>query len=128
MNTETTDPVQPPDEKPSIQAVGSNGLLSETAHHLKTWPSYFAAVADGRKTFEARKADRDYRVGDTLVLKEWDPETHQYSGREVRRTITYILTGPGFGVEAGCCILALASDNSSISGETAVISPDPNRE
>lgn len=107
-------------ETPNEPLAGSvsaeTGLLSETAHHLKTWPSYFAAVADGRKTFEARKADRDYRVGNTLVLKEWDPKTNQYSGREVRRTITYILTGPGFGVEAGHCILALASDNARSAG------------
>lgn len=88
-------------------------LLSERpAHFLKTWPAFFVEVAAGRKTFEARKADRDYRVGDTLVLQEWDPAANWYSGREVRRSISYMLTGPGFGVEAGYCILALAcSDN-----------------
>lgn len=87
-----------------------NALRDRPAHDLKTWPLYFAAIAEGRKTFEARFADRDFRVGDTLILREWVPNSNVYTGREVRKTITYILAGPGFGVEAGYCILALGQD------------------
>ncbi|HQR18034.1 MAG TPA: ASCH/PUA domain-containing protein [Gemmatimonadales bacterium] len=82
-------------------------------HDLKTWPVYFAAILDGSKTFEARKDDRNYAVGDTLRLREWDPPalahgwTGEYTGREVIKRVTYILRGPAFGVEAGWCVLAL---------------------
>lgn len=40
-----------------------------TIHELKTWPDFFRDVADGRKKFEIRKDDRDYKVGDLLRLK-----------------------------------------------------------
>jgi len=42
-------------------------------HDLKTWPQYFARLVDGSKTFEVRKDDRGYQTGDTLVLREFDP-------------------------------------------------------
>lgn len=41
-------------------------------HSLKTEPKYFEAVLSGKKTFELRKNDRDFRVGDYLALNEWD--------------------------------------------------------
>jgi hypothetical protein len=43
-------------------------------HVLKTWPAFYRAVVDGRKTFEIRLNDRGYKVGDVLVLAEFDPE------------------------------------------------------
>jgi hypothetical protein len=75
-----------------------------TVHDLKIWPQYFDTVLSCVKTFEARKADRDYRVGDHLVLREWS-KIEEYTGREVIVRITYILDGelaiPGF------CIMAI---------------------
>ena len=41
-------------------------------HVLKCWPEYYEAVIGGEKTFEVRKWDRPYRVGDTLLLKEYN--------------------------------------------------------
>lgn len=43
-------------------------------HELKIWPQYYCRVADGSKTFEVRENDRGFQSGDTVVLKEWDPE------------------------------------------------------
>ncbi|WP_032470160.1 DUF3850 domain-containing protein [Vibrio metoecus] len=37
-------------------------------HTLKIEPRYLDAVLSGLKTFEIRKNDRDYCVGDTFVL------------------------------------------------------------
>ena len=56
----------------------------------KIWPEYFEEVQSGRKTFELRLADWDCKEGDTLVLKEWNPETKQYTGREIEKTVTYV--------------------------------------
>ena len=42
-------------------------------HQLKIWPQYYCRVADGTKTFEIRKNDRAFQSGDTVVLREWNP-------------------------------------------------------
>lgn len=60
-------------------------------HELKILPGYFEKVVSGEKTFEIRKNDRDFEEGDTLLLKEWDQITEQYTGREIGVVITYIL-------------------------------------
>jgi hypothetical protein len=80
-------------------------------HRLKTWPAFYAEVVGGRKPFECRKADRDFRVGDILHLAEWGPETEEYTGRVCVRKVTYMLRGPAFGVEAGWVVLGLATPN-----------------
>ena len=75
-------------------------------HELKTWPEYFEAVLDGRKTFELRRDDRRYAVGDALSLREWDPGTKDYTGRWLDVTVTYKVSDvPHFGLMEGFCIL-----------------------
>ncbi|GEO68048.1 ASCH/PUA domain-containing protein [Levilactobacillus spicheri] len=59
-------------------------------HELKIQPDYFKAVFMGTKTFEIRKNDRGYKVGDMLILKEWVPENKRYTGKIVARKVTYI--------------------------------------
>lgn len=60
-------------------------------HELKSWPKYFEKVVDGSKTFDVRLNDRDFKVGDFLFLREYDPETKQYSGRFQYVRVTYVL-------------------------------------
>ena len=60
-------------------------------HRLKIEPQYFEDVEAGRKTFEIRREDRGFEIGDTLQLCEFEPMPGLgYTGREVGRTITYI--------------------------------------
>ena len=66
-----------------------------TVHELKQQPRYFDCVVDGSKTFEVRKNDRDYKVGDYLLLREWSV-AGLYSGRETLVKITYILDSPDY--------------------------------
>lgn len=76
-------------------------------HELKIWPEYFKQSQLGHKNFELRLNDRDFKVGDLLLLKEWDPEKKEYTNEYLIREIMYILKKPGFGLEANYCILSL---------------------
>lgn len=76
-------------------------------HELKTWPVYYGAVACGDKPFEVRKADRDFKVGDLLFLREWCPERKVYTGASLIRSVTYVLKGGQFGIEPGHVVLGL---------------------
>lgn len=61
-----------------------------TVHELKCWPGFFLDLQRGDKTFEVRKNDRDYRVHDSLRLREWYPSTSQYSGATIELDVTYV--------------------------------------
>lgn len=82
-------------------------LKIPNTHELKTWPEYYAEVLNGNKTFELRKMDRDFKVGDELILREYFPSSQVYSGRECIKQISYILRGGTFGLEKDYCILGL---------------------
>lgn len=53
----------------------------------KCWPEYFQAILDGKKTYELRLQDFDIKEGDTLILREWDPKTKNYTGRVLEKEI-----------------------------------------
>lgn len=74
-----------------------------TLHRLKTEREHFAALWDGRKTFEIRWDDRGFEVGDWLILAEWDGT--DCTGREVSAKVTHILKGGQFGVSEGWAVL-----------------------
>lgn len=81
-------------------------------HELKCWPSSFQPILDGVKTFEFRKNDRDYQVGDVLHLREWHPHLHAWTdpGRQLYRRVECILKGE-FGVPDGYCVMAIVPCN-----------------
>ncbi len=56
----------------------------------KVWPEYFQAIKDGEKNYELRLADWVCKEGDTLVLREWDFKTKQYTGRELEKEVSYV--------------------------------------
>jgi hypothetical protein len=73
-------------------------------HKLKTIQPYFDEVWYRQKYFEVRKNDRNYKIGDSVLLQEYDPETNEYLGRSIYiDRIRYILTNPEF-VKDGYCI------------------------
>lgn len=57
----------------------------------KVWPEYYKKIKSGDKTFELRLADWKCKVGDILVLKEWNPKTKEYTGREIEKKVTYVI-------------------------------------
>ena len=71
-------------------------------HDLKILPEYFVEVVRGNKTFEVRKDDRPFNVGDELIL--YEVNCGKYTGRNIKVIITYILRNPDYCKE-GYCIL-----------------------
>lgn len=95
-------------------------------HYLKTCPQFYKEVKAGNKTFELRKNDRDYKVGDILVLQEYNPNNtcsaglifgfiaslgqftdNGYTGNEIEKKVNYILKGSCFGLEENYVIMGL---------------------
>lgn len=75
-------------------------------HALKTHPGPFADIVSGDKTFEVRKNDRPFYVGDDIVLQEWDSINKTYTGQEWRGEITYFMMDKEY-CKAGFCILGI---------------------
>lgn len=65
---------------------GGSGMI----HELKILPEFFEAVTSGRKQFEIRKNDRNFKVGDQLILKEFDWLRDEYTGDSYKVEVTYI--------------------------------------
>jgi ASC-1-like (ASCH) protein len=76
-------------------------------HELKTWSEYFIAILSGEKKFEVRKNDRDYKVGDTLILKEWNCGLAEYTGAVLEVKVKYILYGGQFGINEDFCVMSI---------------------
>lgn len=68
-------------------------------HHLKIKTEYLLRIADGHKTFEIRSNDRDYQVGDFLILDDGD-------GPSIKVKVTYISNYPD-AIKDGWVILAI---------------------
>ncbi len=79
--------------------------MKTKTHDLKTNPEIFDLVKKGIKTFEYRKNDRDFKIGDFVRLGRWE----QKGFSEIlpyRLEITYILYGGQFGIPSGFCIFS----------------------
>ncbi|HML73349.1 MAG TPA: ASCH/PUA domain-containing protein [Anaerohalosphaeraceae bacterium] len=60
-------------------------------HVLKIWPKYFNDIESGAKTFEVRKNDRMFDVGDYLILRSFDPDKQAYTGEILVVHVDYVL-------------------------------------
>jgi len=87
----------------------------QIVHELKCWPQFFEAIAKGQKRHDVRRADdRDFRVGDRLRLREFDPQSQCYTGREQTVRVTYITSAKQPCALSECalnpdfCILSIA--------------------
>jgi len=83
-------------------------------HTLKSWPEFFEAIIRGEKLHEIRRtSDRQFRTGDILHLREYDPNADRYSGRECTVQVTYITSRENecalspHALSDGFCILSI---------------------
>lgn len=64
--------------------------MNSKTHFIKIEPKYFLHVIGKNKKNEIRKNDRKYKIGDIVVLQEYEKETNSYTGRTAIVEITYI--------------------------------------
>lgn len=62
--------------------------MTETVHCVKILPDNFEDVISKKMSFQIRKCDRDYKLGDFLYLREYD---EKYTGRAIPAKVTHIL-------------------------------------
>lgn len=89
-------------------------------HKLKCWESLFLDVRAGRKRAEFRRNDRDFVVGDMVILMRWRPDECEGRGAYIsalgslgygenidciRVVITHIAEGR-FGIPDGFCMFS----------------------
>ena len=84
-------------------------------HELKIKHEYLIEVNMGRKTFELRKNDRDYQVGDLIrfidikdIKQNDNCDCDIYINKDDLYKITYILKNvPQYGLDKDYCILGI---------------------
>lgn len=76
----------------------------EKVHEVKLAAMYYDDVKTGKKTFELRKNDRNYREGDKLHMLEFKDGRH--TGRTISADIVYLLE-EYTGLTEGYCILGI---------------------
>ena len=81
-------------------------------HELKIKHEYLIEVDRGRKTFELRKNDRDYQVGDLIrfidIKQDNKGDCDIYIDEDALYKITYILKNvEQYGLDKDYCILGI---------------------
>lgn len=76
-------------------------------HELKVQTQFWADLWDFKTTAQLRQDDRQYRVGDVLDLREYNPQ-FGFTGMNCKRRVTHILRHEDvpYGVRRGWCILS----------------------
>lgn len=100
-------------DKPVVKVIRGEPLFTDdrqqaptrapVTHHVKSWTYLFRAALAGTKTHDIRILDRDYAVGDHLMLCEYDWGNKVYTGHQLLVEITYITKArPGDRAKPAC--------------------------
>ena len=77
--------------------------MSRQHHDLKCETEYYQAIERGKKKFELRNNDRNFKVGDMVTL--YETVQGNYTGRSLPPfEIQYVLIGGKYGLSGGYCI------------------------
>lgn len=78
-------------------------------HELKIICNFFNDILFSNKNFEIRKNDRDFKVNDILILKEYNPIEKKYTGCTAKCKVIYILNHEDFpeGIQDGYCVMGI---------------------
>lgn len=75
-------------------------------HELKILPEYFKEIVLGKKKFEIRKNDRDFKKYDNVKLREFKDGI--YTGNYVLARIDYVFNERTLGLEKGYCVFSIS--------------------
>jgi len=65
-------------------------IIHMTRIEKKMWPESYQKVLLGEKTYDLRLADWKVEPGDTILFREWDPATKDYTGRTMEKQVGYV--------------------------------------
>lgn len=69
--------------RPTTSSVGK-------VYEFKSPPEDFDAIARGDRKHDLQPDHHGFRVGDYMRLREWDPRSETYTGRNVLCKITHV--------------------------------------
>jgi len=76
-------------DQQAIDAVKTD--IAPQVHYLKSVPECFGPMSDGVKTCDMRhNTDREFRVGDYIVFREYKAKQKIFTGANIHRRITHI--------------------------------------
>lgn len=79
--------------------------MKKNYNELKIFPQYFEEVVNGNKRAEVRRNDREFKVGEEWLLREF--KKGKYTSRRQSIIITHILTHEDFeGVAEGFVVFS----------------------
>lgn len=102
IDKETARKLREREEEKTLTQLPSEAVNGQQVHQIRIGATYFEDAASGRKPFELRKNDRNYKEGDILDMIEF--KDGRDTGRTIRKVVTYLLENYS-GLEDGYCIL-----------------------
>lgn len=76
-------------------------------HELKCEIEFISSINNGEKLFECRKDDRNFRVGDKLILIGYESFNKVVTGIKITCLVTSVLQGERFGIQKGFVVMGI---------------------
>jgi uncharacterized protein YjbK len=76
-------------------------------HYIKIWQEYVSDITNRKKTFEIRFNDRDYQVGDILIMAEYNRFMKSFTGYIIQCEVKYIFNNTDFGLKEGFVAMSI---------------------
>lgn len=102
IDRETARKLREREEEKTLTQLPSEAVNGQQVHQIRIAATYFEDAASGRKPFELRKNDRNYKEGDILDMMEF--KDGRNTGRVIRKVVTYLLENYT-GLQEGYCIM-----------------------
>lgn len=102
IDRETARKLREREEEETLTQLPSEAVTGQQVHQIRIATTYFEDAESGKKPFELRKNDRNYKEGDILEMMEF--KDGRNTGRVIRKLVTYLLENYT-GLQEGYCIM-----------------------